>query len=285
MKTRLANPSALFAGSEDETRSFMVMLGVSALGHLLLLGMFYVVPSFDRPLRGGPRAINVDLVALPAPGPAAPAAEAPAPAPPPKPKPEAAPPEPVPVPPPPPPAVKKEPVSVAPPKKKPKVVKSLKKKTAPKKQTAATVTRPAPAVKEPQRSQTVNSAIEAMKKKVAGQEKARAAAGGGGGSGGAGVLTRLKNYEIDVVTAITQNFAFPDQLGASLGKLETLISFRVLPNGEITDIEVDKSSGNAILDEAAYRAVVKSNPVGPHPEGLNRPYVEIGLRATPSGFN
>jgi TonB family protein len=286
MKTRLANPSALFAGAEDETRRFMVMLGVSALGHLLLLGMFYVVPSsFDRPFRAGPRAINVDLVSLPASGPVAPAAEAPAPAPPPAPQPKAAPPEPVPVPQPPPPVVKKEQVSIAPPKKKPKVVKSLKKKTAPKKKSVAAVTRPAPQAKKPQRSQTVNSAIEAMKKKVAGQEKAQATAGAGGsGSGaGVGVMDRIRNYQFDVGLSVGQNFAFPQQLARSVQDLATLITFRVLPNGEIIDVKIFKSSGNNQLDEAAYRAVLKSSPVRPHPDGITKPYIEVGLRCTPTG--
>ncbi|MDJ0857323.1 MAG: TonB family protein [Desulfobacterales bacterium] len=282
MQRRLANPPALYSGAEDETRSFLFMLGVSALCHLLLLGMFYLAPSvFERPFRTGPRAINVDLVSLPAPGAPQPVAKSPAPPP----KPEPPPAKPEPVPPPPPPEVKKEQVSIAPPQKKPKVVRSLKKKTIPKKTTAAKVTRPAPKEKKPQRAQTVDSAIEAMKKKVAGQEKARAAAGAGGVPGGVGVLTRIKNYELDVVTTIMQNFAFPDQLGANLGNLETLISCRILPNGEIADIQIDKPSGNTILDEAAYRAVVKSSPVGPHPAGINRPYIAIGLRATPAGFN
>jgi TonB family protein len=285
MTTRSTNPSALFAGAEDETRGFVFMLAVSALGHLLLLGMIYVVPAtIAPPFRAGPRAINVDLVSLPAPGPPAPAPTAPAPAPPPKPtpKPKAVAPKPVPVPQPPP-AVKKEQVSIAPPKKKPKVVQSLKKKTAPKKRTQAAVTRPAPKETKPQRAQQVSSAIDAMKKKVAGQEQARAAAGGGGGGAGGGVLNRIQNYKFDVGLSVGQNFAFPQQLAGRLQNLATLITFRVMPSGEITDVKIYKSSGNNQLDEAAYRAVLKSNPVQPHPEGVNRPYIEIGLECTPAG--
>ena len=156
------------------------MLGVSAVGHLLLLGMVYAVPSsFDRPFRAGPRAINVDLVSLPAPGPPQPAPKAAPTPPPPAPKTK---PEPVP----PPPAPKKKPVSIAPQKKKPKVVKSLKKKTAPKQKAAAAVTRPAPKKQKPQRTRQVSSAIEAMRQKVAGQEQAREAAGAGGTGAGGG---------------------------------------------------------------------------------------------------
>ncbi len=285
MNAYFSKRMALFAGEGDETRRFATMFAVSALGHFLLLGMLYVMPSsFDRPFRAGPRAINVDLVSLPAPGPPQPATQAPTTPPPPKPKPAVAKPEPVP--PPPPPKVKKAPVSVAPQKKKPKVVKSLKKKTAPKK-AATAVTRPPPKPTpkkvEPQRTQQVTSAIDAMRKKVAGQEKARQAAGAGGTGSGAGVMDRLQNYKLDVGYSVGQNFAFPQQLARSSQSLATKITFRVLPNGEIVDVKIYESSGNSQLDEAAYRAVLKSNPVKPHPEGLNRPYVEVGLRCTPTG--
>jgi colicin import membrane protein len=286
MKMRSANPTSRFAAADDENRRFIIMLGISALGHLLFLGMLYVAPSsFDRPFRAGPRAINVDLVSLPAPGPPQPAAKATAPPPAPEPKPKVAKPEPVAVPKPPPP-VTKEQISVAPQKKKPKVVKSLKKKTLPKKKAQTKVVRPtppAPKKEEPQRAQKVNSAIDAMRKKVAGQEKARAAAGGGGTETGGGVMDRIQNYKVDVGLNIGQNFAFPQQLARSSQNLATLITFRVLPSGEIIDVKLYKSSGNRQLDEAAYRAVLKSSPVSPHPEGIAKPYIEVGLRCTPSG--
>ena len=69
-----------------------------------------------------------------------------------------------------------------------------------------------------------------------------------------------------------------------LPQLETKITFRILPNGEITDIKIVQPSGNRYLDESAYRAVRKASPVAPHPEGINQPYIEVGLRATPAGF-
>jgi colicin import membrane protein len=286
MKVRSANSTALFAAADDETRRFIVMLGISALGHLFFLGMLYVVPSsFDRPFRAGPRAINVDLVSLPAPGPPQPATKVPAPPPAPEPETKVAKPEPVAVPQPPPP-VKKEQISVAPQKKKPTVVKSLKKKTVSKKTDQAKVVRPtppAPKKEKPQRAQEVNSAIDAMRKKVAGQEKARTAAGGGGTGSGGGVMDRIQNYKYDVGLNIGQNFAFPQQLARSSQNLATLITFRILPNGEIIDVKLYKSSGNKQLDEAAYRAVLKSSPVSPHPDGIAKPYIEVGLRCTPSG--
>jgi colicin import membrane protein len=176
----------------------------------------------------------------------------------------------------------------------PKVVKSLKKKTLKKEVVQKTeVQKPAPPAAPPRENQ-VSKAIESMRRKVADQEKTRSArptpgtggagAGGGGGGGGTAVLSRIENYRLEAALAVAQNWAFSQELAGAADRLETLLRFKILPNGEITDIEIVKSSGNRYLDESAYRAVTKASPVAPHPEGIGRPYIEVGVRATPSGF-
>jgi colicin import membrane protein len=134
-----------------------------------------------------------------------------------------------------------------------------------------------------------------MRQKVQTQEKTRAASqtnaatgtgtgGGGGGGGGSAVLSRIENYRIEAALAVAQNWAFSQQLAGADEQLETRIIFRILPDGEITDIKIVQPSGNRYLDESAYRAVRKASPVAPFPEGINRPYIEVGVKATPSGF-
>jgi TonB family protein len=275
----------------QDSRSVAGMFAVSALCHLVFFIMMMIMPaSFSSSYRLAPAAISVDLVSLPAgePAPAAPAADvAPAPAV----KQEAAAPEAVPLP-----APKPEPVPIAPKPTPPKVVQSLKKKTLKKEVVKETVVqKPAPPAAKP-RETGVSKAIESMREKVATQEKTRAAsgagagagagtgAGGGGGGGGGAVLSRIENYRIEAALAVAQNWAFSQQLAGMGDHLETLIQFRILPNGEITNIEIVKSSGNRYLDESALRAVKKASPVAPHPEGLGQPYIEVGVRATPSGF-
>jgi colicin import membrane protein len=61
------------------------------------------------------------------------------------------------------------------------------------------------------------------------------------------------------------------------------IAFKVMPDGEVTDIFFTDRSGNAYLDDSAYKAIVKTSPVKPHPKGLLQPYIEMGLRFTPEG--
>jgi len=280
----------------QDTRKVAAMFAVSALCHLVFFVLMTIVPgSFTSSYRLAPRAISVDLVSLPAgePAPSAPATEA-APATEVAPEAPAAVPEAVALPTP-----KPEPVPIAPKPAPEKVVQSLKKKTLKKEVVKETVVqKPTPPKPAKSIQNEVSKAIESMRQKVASQERTRSASGagsgsaiggtgsssGGGGGGGAAVLSRIENYRIEAALAVAQNWAFSQQLASADGQLETKITFRILPNGEITDIKIVQPSGNRYLDESAYRAVRKASPVAPHPEGINQPYIEVGVKATPSGF-
>jgi len=90
-------------------------------------------------------------------------------------------------------------------------------------------------------------------------------------------------YRLEIAYAIQKNWAYADQLGGDKGTLVASIVMKVLPDGRIEDIFFTDRSGNPYLDESAYKAIVKSSPVRPHPNGLNQPYIEMGLRFTPKG--
>lgn len=90
-------------------------------------------------------------------------------------------------------------------------------------------------------------------------------------------------YRTEVAYMINKNWAFAQQLGGGDGSLMASIVFKVMPDGRIEDIFFTDRSGNPYLDESARKAILKSSPVKPHPDKLNRPYVEMGLRFTPRG--
>jgi colicin import membrane protein len=107
--------------------------------------------------------------------------------------------------------------------------------------------------------------------------------GAGGDDRGGRIGELIDIYRVEIAYQIQKNWAFPSQLAGGRKDLQTMLVFKVMPNGEIKDLFFTDRSGNLNFDESAYRAVMKSNPVEPHPAGLIRPYVQMGLRFTPEG--
>ncbi len=106
---------------------------------------------------------------------------------------------------------------------------------------------------------------------------------GGSGFGGRQEVEAIDLYRLEVAFTINRNWAFADQLARDRGEMVASIVFKVMPDGRIEDIFFTDRSGNPHLDESAYRAIVKSSPVRPHPSELKRAYIEMGLRFTPKG--
>ena len=91
-------------------------------------------------------------------------------------------------------------------------------------------------------------------------------------------------YRVEIAFQIQKNWAFNEQLAGGDRSLGAAIVFKVMPDGEIRDIFFTDRSGNAYLDESGYKAIVKSNPVDGHPNGLVQPYVVMAIRFTPQGI-
>lgn len=297
-------------------RSVMTSVFLSMALHVAVIAALVVSPWPSQGNRLPPGALSVRLVSLPGPsaGDGKAAAAAPRPAlepitekpaqieklptvPLPEPEPE---PEPIRQPPPAPaepPAV----VSTAPPKETLKSKASLKKQTKdPQKIIADAIRRiEKEAGKPPAEQRSVDTAIERLKKQVAEAEARKlqpyrpqsdtgvgtGAAGGGGGGGAGGAIRLVDIYRVEIASQIEKNWAYPRQLAGNAAGLEARLEFKVLPSGEITDIRFDARSNNASMDDSAYKAIVKSNPVSPHPPGLSLPYVMVGIRFTPEGLN
>ena len=283
--------------------SFLASLGLHAL---VLAALIYVPKDAGPRLPPGP--LSVQMVSLAAPGPApgsgdggapveAPAKAVEAPAPKPV-KPAVSVAEPVPAPKPVPQEVKPE-VSLAP---KVKEKKSLKEQTKdPQKMIERAIDRIEKKVSEPEAG-SVSAAIERLRKKLGDTEPAPVrpgaggsattgsggqggvAGGGGGGGGGTGQIEPIDIYRATVAFQVEKNWAFSQQLAGSDRNLKVGLVFKVLPNGEITDIRYTERSNNSYLDESAYKAIVKSNPVTPHPPVIRAAYVLVAIRFTPEGI-
>jgi len=273
--------------------------GVSFIFHLIVIGALVFMPQMGSKPRFRSGVVNVSLVSLPSGTPdSGPAASPVAPAPtqkkpPQEPAVKVAEPKPVP-------KVRKPPeaVSLAPKQVKPK--KSLKKETFDRSKIIDSAIERIEKKVEKTETDSVASAIEQLKRKVAASDaQARSvsqgeatgnsgagAAGPAGGSGAAGarVQESLLIYQAEIQYQIQKNWAFSQQLAGDNTQLEAILAIKVLRNGEIEDIWFDKKSGNAYLDESAYKALVKSNPLPPLPNDYMRPDYKIGLRFGPKGL-
>jgi TonB family protein len=93
----------------------------------------------------------------------------------------------------------------------------------------------------------------------------------------------IQIYKLEIAYQIQKNWAFSEQLAGMRNDLKALLVFKVMPDGEIRDVFFTDRSGNRYLDESAHKAIIKSNPILPHPKGVIRPYVTVGIRFTPEG--
>ena len=98
------------------------------------------------------------------------------------------------------------------------------------------------------------------------------------------IQDRLNIYHAEIAYHIRRNWVYSEHLAGRSGDLETALGITILPTGEISDIWFDQKSGNAHLDDSAYKAVMKSNPLPPLPPNLFKSTYTIGLRFGPKGL-
>ncbi len=188
-------------------------------------------------------------------------------------------------------------VSIAP--KSKKIKKPLKKKTFKSSKVVKSAIAAIEKKVEESRSNAVAEAIDRLKSKLkksegihqpghkTGKGSVRSGAGitDGVGAGGKHALKLIDIYRVEIAYQIQKNWAFSESLAGGRTNLVVELAFTVMPGGEIKDIWFDTRSGNQYLDESAYKAVMKSNPVNPHPPGLSEKVVYVGLRFGPKGLD
>ncbi len=271
-------------GRGNENRLIMIAFTASLICHCIIFSLFIYVQTLKPKQRSAPIVMNVNLVSLPEyTGPSKQVSK---------------------------PSVsrekkvskkavtiKKKPASK--PSVTPKTVKkkiSLKKKTYKSEKVKKNTLKKLEKKIETTASDRIAKAIDEIKAKVD-KEKDRAPTKesaaqmpeskpiGGDGEASGGKLAEIVDiYRVEVAYKVQQNWAFPEQLADGRSDLQTLLVFKVMPNGEIKDLFFTDRSGNSHFDESAFRAVMKSDPVDPHPRSVSEPYVQMGLRFTPEGI-
>jgi len=182
-------------------------------------------------------------------------------------------------------------ISIAP--KKKKIKKSLKKKTFKSSRVVKSAIAQLEKKVEKSRPDQIRQAIDRLKdqaKKTRPNDRKKyqdvkgSGIPGESGAGSKKVLELIDIYRIEIAYQIQKQWAFSEQLARGQKNLEAYLALKVMPNGEIKDIWFDKRSGNSYFDESAKKAIMKSNPVLPHPTGVKKSFVNVGLRFTPEGI-
>ncbi|MDY6790159.1 MAG: energy transducer TonB [Thermodesulfobacteriota bacterium] len=94
----------------------------------------------------------------------------------------------------------------------------------------------------------------------------------------------MQIYNAEIAWQIKKNWVFSEDFAQSSSDLEAALAIRIASNGEIQEIWFDKKSGNSFLDDSAYKAIMKSNPLPPLPKGFSLPYYTVGFLFGPKGI-
>lgn len=293
MNKSMHSNSYLSQDNEYGRRTFLLNFSVSLMCHVILFVILIFAPGYATNKRPSLSVINVSMVTLPAlkkssgpdnqqpaelKRPATVKKKAPVPkvasktVPAPVQKPSKA-------------------ISIAPKKKKIKT--SLKKKTFKSDRVVKSAISQIEKKVEKSRPDQIRQAIDRLKDQVkktgpidrkTNEDVKNSGIPAGSGVGSKKVLELIDIYRIEIAYQIQKNWAFSEQLVGGQKNLEAYLALKVMPNGEIKDIWFDKRSGNSYFDESAKKAIMKSNPVRPHPPGVKKSFVDIGLRFTPEGI-
>jgi TonB family protein len=142
-----------------------------------------------------------------------------------------------------------------------------------------------PVKKEEASKLTIEKALSALRQKesstpqVAPAAKPSAAASTPvrGNVPGGQTSSRLNEYYGFIQSRVKGNWILPQTLRPKDNVL-TIIEVKILSNGAVERLNFEKRSGNRYVDDSAMKAVQKSIPFPPFPEGMMDNYIEIGIR-------
>lgn len=147
---------------------------------------------------------------------------------------------------------------------------------------------PTPVKKEETNRLNIEKAVSAIKQKQVNEPVPSATAAAKPNPAGSAARTPqnefnswLKEYSAHTKLRITKNFNIPPAL-APKENLEAIIAIKILRDGTLDYTGFEKKSGNRYFDDAAVKAIKKSTPFPPFPEGIREGSIEIGIIFHPS---
>jgi colicin import membrane protein len=191
-------------------------------------------------------------------------------------------------------ATKAKKVTIPKKKEKPVVIakRKVKKKTPPQKKEAVSsaqlIDQAVSKIEKQVKSETkershIDEAISKLEKRLAGEQDAgegrgdsQTAMGRSGSSRGSGTGIPIRMYQMEVEFWIKSNWAYPVALQRSKD-LEAVVVLMVKRDGSIVKTNFKKRSSDKIFDQSVSKAIERSDPLPPFPEGLIISHDEIEI--------
>ncbi len=130
--------------------------------------------------------------------------------------------------------------------------------------------------REVRHEQMINAIKEAIQSGAAAHQNGSQTAGNEGGGTPSGPAAQ--QYYALVWQKIHDAWLVPPSMAASSYGYETVINITLHRDGTITDMSVEKSSGNIYFDQTAIRAIKRSSPLAPFPPSWLQQSIEIGIK-------
>lgn len=148
------------------------------------------------------------------------------------------------------------------------------------------------------RERLIQSAVDRVKTRAEGAQKAAASAKGGevlsvgpgegdgaaalgpgGGRGGGNIVKGADFfiYQNKIVSTIKENWAWPGQKA----NLKALVRFGIKDNGEIIGVKISEPSGDPAFDESILRALRQSSPLPAPPEPYRKDFSQVEMNFQP----
>jgi TonB family protein len=126
----------------------------------------------------------------------------------------------------------------------------------------------------PERSlRDVQETIDEMRKKMASKERVAE-----NRAKSSRVAEARRNAYLDAIAAhIQANWSLLQNEMENVGSLTTDIGLQIRRDGTVTQILIEKSSGDALFDEFAVRAVKRSTPLPPFPTEVEEERIEVTI--------
>lgn len=123
-------------------------------------------------------------------------------------------------------------------------------------------------------SSHLDSALSKIEKEMENSSGTGPAGGGGGGGSSSGITIRI--YQMEIENRIKSNWSYPVAAG-NKNDLEALVIVKVNSDGTIINSWFKTPSSDGIFDQSVMKAIERSNPLPPFPEGYRRSYDEIEI--------